>query len=86
MTTEFNIGDKIILIDNIDKENNIPFNNITVNKQYTVIKKSYEDMVGIINDEGNHRFFKSYRFITLKESRKQKLDKINQVRWTQTIK
>jgi hypothetical protein len=80
MTTEFNIGDKIILIDNIDKENNIPFNNITVNKQYTVIKKSYEDMVGIINDEGNHRFFKSYRFITLKESRKQKLDKINQVR------
>ena len=80
MTTEFNIGDKIILIYNIDKENNIPFNNITVNKQYTVIKKSYEDMVGIINDEGNHRFFKSYRFITLKESRKQKLDKINQVR------
>lgn len=72
------IGDKVMCIDNIHREQKIQLNKI-----YTILDISYDidikrELLLIDNNKSTERFFK-YRFITLKKLRKQKLNKIREL-------
>lgn len=75
----FQDGDNIILIDIIDKKNDIPFENVTLYKEYFVYG-TIGDMITILNDNGSYRNFKKYRFLTKKQFRKFKLEKLNNIK------
>lgn len=87
-TDNFKIGDKIILINNMEIDYDLTIEdmhlyketaieNITLYKEYTIISKIRNKMIVIINDEGNHRNFKQHRFLTIKQYRKEKIEKLN---------
>ena len=68
----FKPGDRVICIDISDSDN------LTYKKVYTVLDVicDYKDYVDILDDNGNQNTFYKKRFISLKDYRKQKLNKI----------
>jgi hypothetical protein len=54
---------------------------LSLNRIYDVLKEDNEDLYGfgryyIITDDGTNQYFYKWRFITLKEWRKKKLERI----------
>ena len=84
----FKIGDKVVCIYNLrpftgylDKWGIPPFLDITTGKEYEVLfypgpMDSDDDSIGIKNDINKLGSYSSNRFISLKESRKRKLEKL----------
>lgn len=64
------IGEKVVCI------NNESMNRITINKIYEVTKNTNYYSYYIINDVGKEMGYYKYRFITLKEYRKQKISNL----------
>jgi hypothetical protein len=77
-------GDNVVCINDTDVKFNIK--GITIGKIYKITKiyegEDYdeEESYGIVDDNGHRKGYFSYRFISLKEYRKQKLEKINKYR------
>ena len=71
----FTVGDRIVLI----KKEDYDIVYLTIGNIYTIIEEKdfqYQDSVYIKNDMGNIMLWWGSRFISLKEYRKQKLNKI----------
>lgn len=70
-------GDKVILINNINTlEDHGLFEGVTLYKEYEITGE-IGDMFTIVNDQLYYRNFKKFRFITKKEFRKLKLEKLS---------
>jgi hypothetical protein len=70
-------GSIVICIDNLKDDEDDPFATVelTLYKKYTVLNNPNFQMVGIEirNDSGNHRFYHSNRFLTMKQFRQKKI-------------
>ena len=73
-------GDLLVCVNLVCVNNVFTFENITINKIYVVynIGGSNTNPV-IVNDNGRYEWFPKSLFITLKECRKRKLKKLEQL-------
>lgn len=81
---DVNIGDDIICVDIFPNENTGIVPSLTIGKVYKIlnIHKQYNPnyvIITINNDENEHYGYNYFRFSTLIEYRKLKLDKLNKI-------
>jgi len=66
------VGDKIVCIDTFNYGMQLA---LTEGKVYKVIRLNIK--ICVLNDVGNDAYYRSDRFLTLREDRKKKIEKLN---------